>query len=106
MYAAQVRSFGSIHIETAFKLGLDVVESAGFVTIGSGFGIAMHRIADPKHARTGGSDGTDQARKLLVDIIGTEPVDQCQSARFIKRIQNLAQTCNFSIADSWRDDPL
>ena len=100
MDAAQMRAFCSMNIETAFKLGFDVIETAGFVTVGGGFGIAVHWIADPKHACTSGFDGADQTRKLLVDIVGTEAVDQRKTARFIVRVERFAQTCDLCVGDA------
>ena len=100
MYAAQVRSFGSMHIETALKFGFDIVKAPGFVAVRGGFGIPVHRIADPKHACTGGFDGADKTRKLLVDIAGTEAVDQRKTARLIIRVERFAQACDLRIGDT------
>src|SRR5690606_29890962 len=72
MHAAQHASHLAVDPERRAQLLADVLEPASLVPVGRRLGVAVHRIADPEHLRSGAPDGLDHARQVLLDVLHTE----------------------------------
>src|SRR5205814_5736354 len=92
MDAAGMGALSRMDREERLHLRQDTVERAGLVAAVRSDGIAMHGIARPDHHAAFALHRTDQARQMIADLLGAEPVDQRQPSRLVVRIEHVDQT--------------
>ncbi|MCY1242298.1 hypothetical protein D9M72_552500 [compost metagenome] len=87
MQAARNGAQRVVHLEEAAHFVDDVIEVAGFVTVGRRDRVPVHGIGDPEDLCAGRRDLFDDGGELLPDVPGAHPGDEGQAARFAVRIQ-------------------
>ena len=85
--AAGVGAEAPMDLEEAPDLVDDVVEVACLVAGGRLEGVAVHRVADPHHARALGGDPLDEGRQGIADLPGAHPGDEGQPPRGALRVE-------------------
>src|SRR5882724_5106724 len=95
MHAAGMGALSGMDREEAFDLGEDAVERTGLVAGGRTDGVAVHGIAGPHDDAAFALHGADQARQVIADLVGAEPVDQGQPPRLVVRVEHVDQPQQF-----------
>jgi len=95
MDTASMGALSGMDREEAFDLGEDAVERTGLVAGARGDGVAVHGIARPHDDASFALHGADQARQVIADLVGAEPVDQGQPPRLVVRVEHVDQPQQF-----------
>ena len=69
--------------EGADDFGDDVVEGAGFDAVSCSLCIAVHGVAAPEDIESGGLNGVGERREFGGNFVGTEAVNEGESAGFV-----------------------
>src|SRR6185369_11976034 len=81
VHAAQARAEPGVQLERLLELADDLVEAARLDALRRGFGVAVHRVADPEHGAAGLAHRVDERGQLVLHLVGTHAMDERDAAR-------------------------